>query len=313
MRKRPASASVRVPASTSNLGGGFDCLGVAVDRWLTASVLVREDEHSPRVAMKRSGALANLDHAAEDDLVHVGYSLACKARGHTLPNNIEYEVSSTIPVARGLGASAAALVAGAFLARESLQLDLAAEDIATICAEDEGHPDNAGPAVFGGAVLGINSDDGAGRAYSFSPLRIHSDIALVFAVPELEIETADARAVLPKSLPFATAVAAVAKAAAIVEGLRTGNAQLLAYGLDDVVHVPFRRRLLPGYDAVVHAAVNAGAFGATLSGSGSTIVAVASTGAAPRVGEAMKAAWKAMGKTAEVIVGASSVKGASSP
>ena len=312
MSKSPVNATVRVPASTSNLGGGFDCLGVAVDRWLTASVLVREDEKLPRVTMKRSAALASLAHAAEDDLVHVGYSLACKARRHPLPKNIEYEVSSTIPVARGLGASAAALVAGAFLARESLGLDLTREDIATICAEDEGHPDNAGPAVFGGAVLGINSDDGTGRAYSFSPLRIHPDIALVFAVPELEIATADARAVLPRSLPFATAVAAVAKAAAIVEGLRTGDPQLLTYGLDDVVHVPFRRGLLPGYDAVVNAAVQAGAFGATLSGSGSTILAVAPTSTASRVGEAMQRAWKAIGKTADMIIGGKPVDGAAS-
>src|SRR5204863_406333 len=120
---------------------------------------------------------------------------------------------STIPVARGLGASAAALVAGAFLARESLGLDLTREDIATICAEDEGHPDNAGPAVFGGAVLGINSDDGTGRAYSFSPLRIHPDIALVFVVTELVFATADARGVMPRLLPILSAVGGGSNAA----------------------------------------------------------------------------------------------------
>jgi len=309
-KARQLNATVRVPASTSNLGGGFDCLGIAVDRWLAASVMVREGEKVRAVTMKRSGALANLRHAAEDDLVHAGYTLACEARGHPVPGNIDYAVSSTIPVARGLGASAAALVAGAFLARDSLGLELTSEDIAEICARDEGHPDNAGPAVFGGAVLGINSGNGAGHRYSFSPLKIHSEIALVFAVPELEIATSDARAVLPQSLPFTTAVAAIAKAAAIVEGLRTGDQRLLSYALDDVVHVPFRRQLLPGYDSVVNAAVKAGAFGATLSGSGSTIVAVASRKAASRVGAAMQAAWRAMGKTAEVIVGTKPVRSA---
>ena len=309
-KARQLNATVRVPASTSNLGGGFDCLGIAVDRWLAASVVVREGEKVRTVTMKRSGALANLSHAAEDDLVHAGYTLACAARGRPLPNNIAYEVSSTIPVARGLGASAAALVAGALLARDSLGLDLTSEDIAEICARDEGHPDNAGPAVFGGAVLGINASTDAGPRFSFSPLKIHSEIALVFAVPELEIATSDARAVLPQTLPFTTAVAAIAKAAAIVEGLRTGDPRLLSYALDDVVHVPFRRQLLPGYDSVVDAAVRAGAFGATLSGSGSTIVAVASKKAASRVGAAMQAEWRAMGKTAEVIVGTKPVRSA---
>src|SRR5207244_7054532 len=240
----------------------------------------------------------------------LGYTLACEARRHPVPGNIDYEVSSTIPVARGLGASAAALVAGAFLARDSLGLDLTREDIAEICAQEEGHPDNAGPAVFGGAVLGINADDGAGRRYSFSPLKIHSEIALVFAVPELEIATSDARAALPQSFPFTTAVAAIAKAAAIVEGLRTGDRRLLAYALDDVVHVPFRRQLLPGYDSVVDAAVQAGAFGATLSGSGSTIVAVSPKNTASRVGAAMQATWRAMSKTAKVIVGTKPVRSA---
>lgn len=303
-------ATVRVPASTSNLGGGFDCLGVAVDRWLTASVVARETGKVRSVAMKRSGALAGLEHSAEEDLIHLGYTLACRAGGHPAPAQLEYEADSTIPVARGLGASAAALVAGAYLARESLGLGLTPTDIAAICAEEEGHPDNAGPAVFGGAVLGINSGGGKESSYSFSTLRTHPDLALVFAIPELQIMTAAARAVLPQSLPFATAVSAVAKSAALVEGLSTGDRTLLAYGLDDLLHVPYRRALLPGYDSVVTAAISAGAYGATLSGSGSTIMAVAPTQAASHVGGAMKSAWAARGETAEVIIGTKLVGGA---
>src|SRR5438270_1978740 len=115
-------AKVSVPASTSNLGGGFDCIGVAVDRWLTAAVVVGNAKSVQRVTMIRSGAVANLAQSAEDDLVHFGYTLACNARSHPVPSSVEYEVRSTIPVARGLGASAAALVAGAFLARDSLAL-----------------------------------------------------------------------------------------------------------------------------------------------------------------------------------------------
>jgi len=308
MSGKSGKARVKVPASTSNLGGGFDCIGVAVDRWLTASVSVSDAGDASRVTIKRTGAVAGLALAAEEDLLHLGFTLACEERSHAIPKRVDYEVGSTIPVARGLGASAAALIAGTLLANEALALGLSREEIAAICAREEGHPDNIGPAIFGGAVLSITTANG----YAFESLRTHPEIALIFTVPELEIETAAARAVLPPSLPFGTAVAAVAKAAALVEGLSSGDAKLLAYALDDVVHVPFRRALIPGYDAVVAAAIGAGAFGATLSGSGSTMVAVAQISIAARVGSAMRGAWSEVGQTAEVIIETKSVEGAAS-
>jgi homoserine kinase len=286
-------------------------VGVAVDRWLSASIEVSESAHVEHVTVIRSGAVANLAERAEDDLLHLGFRLACESRSQPVPKRVDYQVTSTIPVARGLGASAAALIAGAMLANESLGLDLTREEIAALCSREEGHPDNIGAAVFGGAVLSVHTGHSSGNEYAFSSLRIHPEIALVFSVPELEIETSAARAVLPASMPYRTTVAAIAKAAALVDGLSSGDAKLLAYALDDVVHVPFRRELIPGYDSVVGAAVGAGAFGATLSGSGSTIVAVAPISMASRVGSAMATAWNNVNQTAEVIVGAKSVEGAS--
>ena len=298
-------ARVRVPASTSNLGAGFDCVGVAVDRWLSASVLLRDGAGG--VFIKRSGSTAGITLKAEDDLIHTGFKLACAECNRSVPSRIEYEVDSTIPVARGLGASAAALVAGGFLASGALGLDLTPDAIATLCAREEGHPDNAGPAALGGAVLGIPVKDGE---YSFSKLKIDDGIALVFAVPELEVLTADARAVLPKSLSYATAVAAAAKGAALIEGLSRGEGSLLAYALDDVLHVPFRRHLIPGYDSIVDAALKAGAYGATLSGSGSTLVAIAPRDLAQHVGATMQTAWRMYQQTVEVIVSEKRVSGA---
>src|SRR5438034_3451576 len=175
---RSMRARVKVPASTSNLGAGFDCVGVAVDRWLSASVEVSESAHVERVTITRSGAVANLAETAEDDLLHLGFRLACDSRSRETPKRVDYQVTSTIPVARGLGASAAALIAGTMLANESLGLDLSREDVAALCSREEGHPDNVGAAVFGGAVLSINTrDNSTGHGYTFAPLSLHPEIA----------------------------------------------------------------------------------------------------------------------------------------
>jgi homoserine kinase len=306
-RSATRTARVRVPASTSNLGGGFDCVGVAVDRWLMASVVAHDGglAGEAAVTMTRSGALASVARPPEDDLVHAGFAMACAARKRTVPSKLEYAAESTIPVARGLGSSAAALVAGAMLANEALALGLAREEIAVLCARTEGHADNAGAAVFGGAVLGVmTGDDPNAPPYAFTALRVHPDLALVFAVPDFEIRTSAARAVLPATVPHATAVAAVAKAAALVQGLASGDGRLLAYALDDVLHVPYRRANVRGYGAIVDAARAAGAYGATLSGSGSTIAAVAASRAADGVAAAMQAAWAKLGIAADTLIAA---------
>ena len=306
---------MRVPASTSNLGGGFDCVGLAVDRWLRASVVVHDgtSAQGAAVTMSRTGAVATIASPPEEDLVHAGFVAACRAAGRGLPGRVDYAVASTIPVARGLGSSAAALLAGTMLANEALGLGLGRADVAGLCSRAEGHPDNVGAAVFGGAVLSVTGSAEQGApGYTFSALRVHPDLAFVFVVPGFEIKTSSARAVLPAALPYRTAVVAVAKSAALVQGLATGEAGLLAQALDDVIHVPYRRELVPGYVAVVQAALSAGAFGATLSGSGSTMAAVAPRSIADRVGEAMQDAWSKLEIAAEVIVGDGSVGAAES-
>jgi homoserine kinase len=144
-----------------------------------------------------------------------------------------------------------------------------------------------------------------------SPLRVASDLELVIAVPPFPSDTKAARAVLPKTLPHSDAVLAASRAAALVQGLSTGDGALLGAALDDVLHVPFRRARIPGYDAVVRAAQGAGAFGATLSGAGSAILAIAPRERSAPVGAAMIAAWREIGIEAELIRSEHPVPGAS--
>jgi homoserine kinase len=283
-----ASVSVRVPGSTANLGSGFDCVGIAIDR--SVRVVARQEASDAPVRLERRGALAGLRVPPEQDLLYLGFVSACRAAGREPPRGLVLEVTSDIPIARGLGSSAAAVVAGAVAARALCGLGLEDAALAAVCAGIEGHADNVAPSVWGGAMLVVET---AGGALLFTPLEVHKSLVLIFAVPDFTLSTERARAVLPSTVPHRTAVTAAARAAALVHGLAHAHPGLLALGLDDVLHVPHRRTLMRGYDDVTAAARATGAYGATLSGSGSTIVAVGSAACAPAVEAAMAHAWRA--------------------
>ena len=287
--------TVRVPGSTSNLGAGFDCVGIAIDRWIRVAAR-REKSRAAPITIERHGALAGLALPPERDLLYQGFRSACRAAGREPPPGLVLEASSDIPIARGLGSSAAAVVAGAAAAAGLLALDLSDEALAALCTELEGHPDNVAAAIYGGATLVLR---GAAGKLAFTPLPVHPSLVLVFAVPDFGVETERARAVLPHVVPHRSAVTAAARSAALVHGLAHADAALLAAGLDDVLHVPYRRSLVRHYDAVVAAARGAGGFGATLSGSGSAIVAVAPFERAAAVEQAMARAWQEQGVAAE--------------
>jgi len=295
----------RAPASTSNLGAGFDSVGMALGRWL--DVTARCGTNAEGVIVKRGGTLSGLDCAYDDDLIWRGFVAACVALRCTPPDDIELDATSDIPVARGLGSSAAAIVAGALLANAILEGKLDHAAIIDIAASLEGHPDNVAPSTLGGAVLSVRT---AGHHYRSAQLVVHPSLRFVFVVPNFEVRTAAARAALPAQLDFGTAVSAAARAAALVVGLQTADAAILAVALDDVLHVPFRRALVPGYDRVTDAAITAGAIGATLSGSGSSIVAVVHDDSGPAVCDAAVRAWQAVGVEAEAFVTAAERGGA---
>ena len=289
-------AIARVPCSTSNVGGGFDCIGIALNRFLEAEAWLRPGGGPTTV--DRAGELAALDASAvavDDDLLVRGAALACSVRGLPLPAGLAISATSEIQVARGLGSSAAALVAGALLADRLLELGLGPMGVAQLCATEEGHPDNVGPILHGGAVLGVPHAGG----WSFAPFSLHMDVAIVLAIPAFHASTRTMRAALPAQVPFDTATRAAGKGAALVHGLSTADESLLAWALDDVVHVPYRRALVPGYDAVERAAKAAGAWGATLSGAGSSLLALAPKERAAAVGTAMAEAWRSLGIEAE--------------
>jgi homoserine kinase len=282
---------VRVPASTSNLGGGFDCVGIAVDRWLQAEARVASDA-ADAVSFTRRGTASVLAGAPSDDLIYRGFTIACAAAGRELPRGVLFDVDSSIPVGRGFGSSAAALLAGAAAANALLALGLQDEAIAKLCADIEGHGDNVGPCLLGGAVFATLAGP---RGLVLAPIAVHPSLRLAFAIPDFAVDTHLARAALPASIGHRDARVAVAASAALVLGLERGDPELLAVGLEGPLHIPYRHSLVRGYGEVVDAARSAGAIGATLSGSGSAIVAVTDSQRAEGVAAAMVGAWGAHG------------------
>src|SRR5918999_6048910 len=191
---------IRVPASTSNLGAGFDCVGIAVDRWLTVTVSLDPASEIPHIS--REGTLSALDISPNDDWILVGFLAACAHARQEAPRGITVRARSAIPIARGLGSSAAATVAGAVAANALLGLDLDDRTIAAIAAEVEGHPDNVAPAVFGGATLALGARGANGESgLEVRPLVVSTDLALVLAVPDFQVETTQARSLLPATVP----------------------------------------------------------------------------------------------------------------
>jgi homoserine kinase len=238
--------TVRVPASTSNLGPGYDCLGVALRMY--NEVTVRRGGDEPEDAMLRE--------AAELFFATSG----CHAFPFTA------SISGDVPISRGLGSSVTvrlglmhglnALADGALQRKEIFQL----------CAELEGHPDNAAPAEFGGFNV---ARDTLHQRFSVSAM-----LKFVLLIPDFEVRTSEARALLPNRIAREDAVASCGNACTITAAFASARYENLRGAFTDHLHQPYRKKLVPYFDDVVAAAEEAGALGTFLSGSGSTIAAI---------------------------------------
>jgi len=257
---------VRVPGSTSNLGAGFDTLGLAVDRYLEASY---EPGDGP-LEVVRTGTLESLELRPEEDLLMTALSQGLEAGGHEqeLPGG-RLVVDSEIPVARGLGSSAAASVAGWLLAQAIAGAKLDPEGAFQATRRQEGHGDNAAPCAFGGLQAVVDHQD---RIRPLA-LPLHEEVGMAYAAPAGGISTQEARDALPGTVSHRVAVAGLGRLAALLRGLATADAELIRIGMQDELHVPHRLALIPGAVNAMSAAYDAGAWGVTISGSGSGLLA----------------------------------------
>lgn len=259
---------IAVPASTSNLGPGFDLLGLALDLWLTVEVRLRGPD--PARLGRRTG---EAEHWPDEGANLLLRAFDATARDLGLDSSaFAFDVDSEIPVSRGLGSSGAAIVAGIELASALAGATLSLEDRLARALALEGHPDNVTPALLGGCVLAAPLGGGAPLVVR-QP--VHPGIAFAVAWPAATLPTALARSLLPAEVSFADARENPRRLALLLEGLRSADPRLLRAGVEDRLHARFRLPRIPGGQAALDAAYSAGAWLATVSGSGSALVAAA--------------------------------------
>ena len=245
---------VRVPASSANLGPGYDAMAAAMAMHLQLEV-VEAGEYS-----FDAGGL-DLPTGRENLIVRAFESL------HSA-DGIAFRLRSEVPLARGLGSSAAAIVAGLYAADHLYELALTKEEMLARATEIEGHPDNVAAAIYGGFVV-CGAEAGKPVAARFEP---PDGLEGVVAIPAEEVPTEKAREAIPNELPSGDAIANISAASTLVLGLTTKDFDLIARGLHDRIHQPRRRNLYPRSMEIVDSARQLGALGATISGAGPTVL-----------------------------------------
>jgi homoserine kinase len=277
------TAMIRVPATTANLGAGFDCIGAALS-------LYNEFTWTPIETESLVIAVQGLEAAkVNTDASNLAYQAFLKLydRIDRTPPVIQLEIKLGLPLARGLGSSATAIVGGLLGANTLAGNPLSSAEVMQLAIEMEGHPDNVVPALIGGCQLAATAANG----WAIADIPWHSSIVPVVAIPNFELPTAEARNVLPTEYSRADAIFNTAHLGLMLRGLETGNAQWLTAGLVDRIHQPYRQKLIPGYTDVAQTVIAAGGYGMVISGAGPTLLALTTVERAEAVATAMTAAW----------------------
>ena len=280
--------TVRVPATSANLGSGSDCLGLALSLYLTVSFETAETDSFT------FGRGFDEPIPENDNLVLTAMKLYECRSGRQLPP-LTITMESDIPVSRGLGSSSSAIIAGLLGAAAVLGDEPDDDYILHLATEIEGHPDNVTPALLGGFTMAMY--DGNALMYRRYAL---PEMELITAVPSYRLSTQKARKVLPKEIPLKDAISQLQRAVLLSAALASGEISGLRALTEDSFFTPNRKALMPGYEQAVKAAENAGALCAMTSGAGPTILAVANGGNGGAVGCAMLAALNAAGVEAEI-------------
>lgn len=286
-------ARVDVPASTTNLGPGFDVLGVALKLYNTVEMAVSESG----LQIDIEGEGADILARDESNLVYQAAKMVFQYMGEE-PPSMTIRTINHIPLARGLGSSGTAAIGGIMAANVISGAGLTRDEILDMAAKLDGHPDNVAASIFGGLVIASSNEQHIVSMKIIPPKPIN----VVVVVPDFHLLTSDARAVLPTSVDIQTAVFNISRASLMVAALATGDFRLLGIAADDKLHQPYRKKLIPGMDDVFQAAKSVDEnVAVALSGAGPSIVAFC-VGSGDEIGESMRQAFLKHGINSRVMI-----------
>jgi homoserine kinase len=276
------SIKVRIPASTANLGPGFDCLGLALKLWNEAVLSI--EENGLEIKIQGEGR----DVLPRDRRNHIAraFFYFFEARGLPAPGGLRIHCNNQIPLGSGLGSSAAASLAGLIAANGLSGNEASIEEILSLASEMEGHPDNVTAALLGGLVIVVRDQDTILTRRFDVP-----DLRAVVVIPQIDLPTAAARAVLPLQVPLIDAVFNLGRTALVCDAIRMGDYSLLGKVMVDCLHQPYRLPLILGAEQALRAGIQAGASAVAISGAGPGLIAFSSQ-AAEKIAAAMAAEFE---------------------
>ena len=254
---------ISIPATTANLGPGFDCLGLALDIFNVAVVSWQEGSKLTLDQLHEWAEKLPFDQHA----IAAAYCYYADQQRADLPP-IEIDFSCDIPIARGLGSSATCAIAGIVAGQYIHKGSCNKEELLKLTTDLEGHPDNAAPAILGGLVLSASNEAGPVTVN----LPCHENIHTFLMIPDFELSTDRARAVLPELIPHRQAVKQLGAFGFLLQGLAAGSHDLLRHGNEDFLHEPYRRKLLAEYDTIKKTALDCGCSAVSLSGAGPSLL-----------------------------------------
>lgn len=294
MLNNEKTVTVRVPGTSANCGPGFDSMGMACTIYNDLTLtLLKEKELVIEVAGEGAGSIP----VDESNIVWRSIKTLLSRAGCDRDFfGARISMVNRIPLSRGLGSSAAAIVCGIKAANVLLGNPFSRRQMLHIATEMEGHPDNVAPAIYGGFTI-TAMRRGLPECFAFMP---RLPLKLVVAVPDFFLSTRAARQVLPSEVPMKDAVYNIGRAGMLVAALIKGNKGFLRTAVDDALHQPYRSKLIPGMYDVFRAAKQAGAYGVSMSGAGPCLIAFA-VEEADRIGAAMKSEFANHGVSAEIL------------
>ncbi len=287
---------VRVPATTANLGPGFDCLGLALKMYLYLEI----EEIEEGLEIKFEGEGAEEFSVGEDTLIWKSINLVLKRTcKDSHKKGLRIKAFNEIPVARGLGSSASAIIGGIMGAARLCQIKLSYQEMLNLAFSLEGHMDNIVPALIGGLTIAYKAEQ---EEIKWVKIKPPVDLRVILAIPDFSLNTEEMRKILPSKVSLTNAVFNLSRSALLVNALQTSNWGILVEAMEDKLHQPFRAPFIPGIEEMFSQIKRTGLAGVALSGSGPTVVSLTKRSAEKTTSKIMKESFLKSGINCRIMV-----------